>query len=64
VSAKVDVNGVVVVPITRFQVVTPEQYFEQYLGSGTSAASDARPPDAAPEPAATPAAPAQAGGNK
>jgi hypothetical protein len=63
VSAKVDVNGVVVVPITRFQVVTPEQYFEQYLGSGTSAASDARPPDAAPEPAAT-AAPAQAGGNK
>jgi hypothetical protein len=65
VSARVDVNGVAVVPITRFVVVTPEQYFEQYLGStAASAPGDASQPAAAPAPGATPAAPAQPGGNK
>jgi hypothetical protein len=68
VTVRVDVNGVAVVPITKFQTVTPEQYFEQYLGSTTASApanpgqpgADAQPGAAAPSAAlATPS-----GGNQ
>jgi Protein kinase domain len=68
VNVRVDVNGVAVIPITKFQTVTPEQYFEQYLGSTTASApaetgqpgADAQPGAAAPS--AAPATPS--GGNQ
>jgi hypothetical protein len=64
VDVRVDMNGVAVVPITRFQTVTPEQYFEQYL---VSAASGETAP--AVQPAQTgattpPATAPQSGGNQ
>jgi serine/threonine protein kinase len=59
VTASVGVGGISVVPLTRFQALTAEDYFEQYLGS---AAPDAPTvPDAAPAvavPAAAQAEPA------
>jgi Protein kinase domain len=67
VSMRVEVGSVVVVPMTRFQTMTAEQYFEPYLGSSTatnSASSDGAPV-AGSETAAPPAAgPAAAGVNQ
>jgi protein kinase-like protein len=54
VSAHVTVGGVAVAPIARFDTVTVEQYFEQYLGGSA-------PPT---EPAPAAAAPPAAGGNQ
>jgi len=68
VTVRVDVNGVAVVPITKFRTVTPEQYFEQYLGSSTaSAPAETGQPGANSQPGA--AAPSAAlatpsGGNQ
>ena len=59
VSAHVAVGGVAVAPMARFDTVTVEQYFEQYLGGSaapTEAAAPAPAADAASAPAATPAA--------
>lgn len=53
VTARVDVAGVAVVPITRFETGTVEGYFEQYL---TSSGSASVPPAAAQPKAAPPAA--------
>jgi hypothetical protein len=55
VSAHVTVGGVAVAPIARFDTVTVEQYFEQYLGGSA--------PPIEPAPAAA-AAPPAAGGNQ
>jgi Protein kinase domain len=61
VTAHVTVGGVAVAPMTRFDTVTVEQYFERFLGG--SAAST--PPSApAAEAAPTPTAPPAAGGNQ
>jgi eukaryotic-like serine/threonine-protein kinase len=68
VSVRVDVDGVAVVPITRFHTMTAEQYFVPYLSSSTATGST--PPEAAPasageSSAAVPAAaPAGTGGNQ
>ena len=64
VSIRVDAGGTSIVPVTRFQVVTAEEYFDQYLGSpaaGIEASGAAEP--VAPPAAATSAAPAPAGAN-
>jgi hypothetical protein len=65
VTMRVEVGGVAVVPITRFQTMTAEQYFEPYLGSST--AISGAPPEAAPAPATDPgsaAVPSGTGGNR
>jgi hypothetical protein len=65
VTMRVEVGGVAVVPITRFQTMTAEQYFEPYLGSST--ATSGAPPEAAPAPATDPgsaAVPSGTGGNR
>jgi hypothetical protein len=57
-TATVGVGGISVVPLTRFQALTAEDYFEQYLGSARSDAPTV--PDGAPGvavPAAAPDAP-------
>ena len=70
VTARVDVGGVAVAPPARFQTVTVEEYFEQYLAAGSAAggapAAGAAPdPSGAPAAATPPAAPAPAsGGNQ
>jgi hypothetical protein len=59
VTARVSVGGVAIAPLTRFDSVSVEQYFEQYLGGSAAPAESAAPApaaDAAPAPAATPAA--------
>jgi len=64
VTVQVGADGVTVAPITRFQAITPEQYFEQYLGSVTPGAAN-EPADAAgATPSAQPAAALPAGGNQ
>jgi Protein kinase domain len=62
VSAHVGVGGIAVAPMARFDTVTVEQYFEQYLGGSTASAERAAPASAAD--AAATAAPAAAGGNQ
>jgi hypothetical protein len=68
VTMRVEVDGVAVVPVTRFQTMTAEQYFEPYLGSSTATSS--APPESAPAPgpgaAGTPpvAAPSGTGGSQ
>jgi hypothetical protein len=61
VTVRVDVGGTSVVPITRFQSMTVEQYFEQYLGSTETPSSSSTPDGPAPA-AAVPAAPAASPG--
>jgi protein kinase-like protein len=62
VSAHVTVGGIAVAPMTRFDTVTVEQYFEQYIGGlGTPAESAAPSPAAAAVPAPAASAP---GGNQ
>ena len=64
VSVRVDAGGTSVVPLTRFQRMTAEEYFEQYIGAGdapgveTSAPADS---GAAPAAPATAHAPGQGG---
>jgi hypothetical protein len=65
---RVEADGLGVAPVTRFQTMTAEQYFEPYLGSSTATGS--APPDAAPAAASesgaaapSPAPPAT-GGNQ
>ena len=58
VSVRIDVGGTSVVPPTRFQAMTVEEYFELYLGTGDTAATPAIPTSAetaapAPAPAST-----------
>jgi hypothetical protein len=56
VSAHVSVGGVGVAPMTRFETVTVEQYFEQFLGGSAGAPTEpAAAPADAPVPAAAPA---------
>ena len=68
VTMRVEVGGVAVVPVTRFQTMTAEQYFEPYLGAST--ATSTAPPAAAPVAAseagapAPSAAPPASGGNQ
>jgi hypothetical protein len=51
VTVRVDVGGTTVAPVARFQSMSVEEYFEQYIGAG-----DAPAPEAAPAPASPPAA--------
>jgi serine/threonine-protein kinase len=63
VSSHVSVGGVAVAPMTLFETVTVEQYFEQFLGgSAVAPAEPAAAPADGPAPAAAPT-PASAGGN-
>ena len=68
VTMRVDVGGVAVVPVTRFQTMSAEQYFEPYLGSSTatgSAPTEAAPAAASEPGAASPSpAPPATGGNQ
>jgi hypothetical protein len=68
VTARVDVGGVAVAPPARFQTVTVEEYFEQYLAAGSAAggAAAAQPdPPGAPASATPSSAPAPtSGGNQ
>jgi len=59
VSAHVSVGGIAVAPIARFDAITVEQYFEQFLSG--SAGAPIEPVAAAADTAARPAAPAPAG---
>ena len=59
VSVRIDVGGTSVVPPTRFQAMTVEEYFELYLGTGDPAATPAIPAPA--ETAAAAPAPAPTG---
>ena len=62
VTAHVTVGGLAIAPMTRFDTVTVEQYFEQYLGGSVTAT---QPAAAAPATDAPPsAAPPAAGGNQ
>jgi hypothetical protein len=40
VTVEVQENGAAVIPVERFRTMTPEEYFEQYLTSATSAPVD------------------------
>ena len=63
VTAHVTVGGIAVAPMARFDSVTVEQYFEQFLSG--SAAAPTEPAPAAPAAGApAPAAPPAAGGNQ
>jgi len=62
VTAHVTVGGIAVAPMARFESVTVEGYFEQFLG-GSAAASTEPVPQAPAGAAPTPAAP-PAGGNQ
>jgi hypothetical protein len=46
VTVRIDVGGTSVAPVTRFQTISVEEYFEQYIGAG-----DAPTPESAPAPA-------------
>ena len=59
VTAHVTVGGIAVAPMARFETMSVEQYFEQYLGSAGSATDPASP--AAPGGPAAPAAPVAPG---
>lgn len=50
VSVTIEANGTAVVPVTRFQGLSVDEYFEQYIGAGDAPAVTAPP---ASEPAAT-----------
>src|SRR4029077_10753411 len=51
-TVRVDPNGANVAPLVRFHVMTPEEYFEQYLAQrGSPAGRVAPPPDNAAPPA-------------
>jgi hypothetical protein len=50
VSVTIEANGTAVVPVTRFQGLSVDEYFEQYIGAGDAPAVTAAPPS---EPAAT-----------
>jgi hypothetical protein len=66
VSVRVDVGGTSIVPVTRFQAVTAEEYFEQYLGSpaaGSDTSAAAEPVASSAATASTPAVAAPAGAN-
>jgi hypothetical protein len=54
VSVTVEVGGTTVVPVTRFQGLTVDEYFEQYIGAGDAPAVSAATPS---EPPATGVAP-------
>ena len=58
VTVQVNVGSVTTAPTERFRVLTPEEYFEQYLPSSTVPASDLPPPvdPTAASAAVTPAA--------
>jgi len=63
ISAHVAVGGIAVAPMARFDSVSIEQYFEQYLGGSVASTEPAAPaPVAGAAPA--PAAPPAAGGNQ
>jgi hypothetical protein len=51
VSAQVSVGGLAVAPMARFDAVTVEQYFEQFLGGSAGAPTEPATPAAAPVPA-------------
>jgi len=55
VSAHVAVGGIAVAPMARFDSVTVEQYFEQYLGASTASTGPAAPAADAASPATPPA---------
>jgi hypothetical protein len=64
INVRVDVGGIAVAPMARFQAVTVEEYFEQYLGSalaGVQAPESSAPASAAAQP---PSPPTSTGGNK
>jgi hypothetical protein len=63
VTAQVGVGAIAIAPIARFDTVTVEQYFEQYLGA-LAVSSDAAAPAPAADAASAPATPAAAGGNQ
>ena len=56
VSAHVGVGGIAIAPMTQFDTVSVEQYFEQFLGGSAGAATEPAP--AATDAAAPAAAPA------
>jgi hypothetical protein len=61
VTARVSVGGIAVAPMARFDAVTVEAYFEQFLGGSAGVAAE----PAVPAPAdAARAAPPAAGGNR
>jgi hypothetical protein len=62
-SAHVSVGGIAVAPMTRFDTVTVEQYFEQFLGASTVAPTEPAAPAVDAAPSAAPAPP-PAGGNQ
>ena len=57
VSVRVDAGGTSVVPLTRFQRMTAEEYFEQYIGAGDAPGAETVAPA---DSVAAPAAPATA----
>jgi hypothetical protein len=57
VSVRVDAGGTSVVPLTRFQRMTVEEYFEQYIGAGDAPGAETVAPA---DSVAAPAAPATA----
>jgi len=63
INVRVDVGGVAVAPMARFQTVTVEEYFEQYLGSGLAGLPAPESP-AAPASAQSAPPPTSTGGNK
>ena len=71
-TVRVDPGGANVAPLARFNVMTPEEYFEPYLATPSSSAEPVAPPPdnasvAEPQPPAQPATaqtPVPAGGNR
>jgi hypothetical protein len=58
ISIRVDAAAQVVAPPVRFHVLTPEEYFEEYLASPTAAGAPVVPPiESTPPPARTGATP-------
>jgi hypothetical protein len=59
VSVRIDVGATSVVPATRFQTVSVEEYFEMYLGGSEEPAAPAPAETAAAAPAPAPTGVAQ-----
>jgi len=54
VTVRIDVGGTSVAPVTRFQSMSVEEYFEQYIGAGDAPAPEATQAPADSSTAATP----------
>jgi hypothetical protein len=59
VSVRVDAGGTSVVPLTRFQRMTAEEYFEQYIGAGDAPGAETAAPGESVAAPATAHAPDQ-----